>query len=772
MKILLRIARTELATMFYSPIAWFIWIVFSYICASDFVSGIESDLTSKEINGYGLDPYSLTFSQFLHTLGGFLQGIVGELYIYTPLLTMGIMSRETASGSIKLLYSSPVTSSQIVLGKYLATMIFGLCLLMVPILCCCYGSFAIVNFDWAPVLVALLGLYLLICAYSAIGLFMSSLTNYQVVAALGTLAVLAALQFVGSFGQEYDFIRDITYWLSLNGRSESMMIGAVRSEDMVYFVAVIAMFLAFTTFRISFSRRTLATWVKVAGYVTVMAVVMVVGYVSSRSSMISVWDATYSKINSISENSKSILKKLEGPVTITNYVNLLDNASFSYLPLKMKQNERLFDSYCRAKLDMEVRYVYYYDWAPGGFCTNPKLKGKTLEEMRDYAVTVYNLDPRLFKTPEQMKEIIDLSSEQNSFVRVLETQDGRRTYIRDYNDNMRVPSEAEITAAIRKMVETPPVVAFIKGHDERKVSLPGDRDYSSFAVENNSRMALVNQGFDVVELDMSACETVPEQINILIFAEMRQALTEHESKVLDEYLARGGNLFILTDVGRQEATNPLLARFGLKMENGILAQPVGDFNPDLVLSRVSKNATYLARFHQNFSHYSYRVSMPGCVALSALEETNGFTLTPLLETKEKGAWIELEAKNLKEDEVVCNPNAGEKEQVYVTAFAAERKVGDKIQRIIVCGDADCLSNAEMYMQRDGYRPGNSELVAEGFHWLTEGKFPVDVTKVEPIDTRYGTTVDQFNAVKYVFTIIIPGLLLLLGAGLWIKRHKK
>ena len=92
-------------------------------------------------------------------------------------------------------------------------MVFGLCMLMVPILACCYGSFSIVNFDWPPVLVALLGLYLLICAYSAIGLFMSSLTNYQVVAALGTLAVLAVLQFIGTFGQEYDFVREITYCL-------------------------------------------------------------------------------------------------------------------------------------------------------------------------------------------------------------------------------------------------------------------------------------------------------------------------------------------------------------------------------------------------------------------------------------------------------------------------------------------------------------------------------------------------------------------------------
>ena len=161
MKILLRIARTELATMFYSPIAWFIWIVFSYICASDFVSGFEGAISYRELYGYGY-PSSLTYGLFLNTMGGYLQGIVDDLYIYIPLLTMGLLSRETASGSIKLLYSSPVTSSQIVLGKYLATMVFGLCMLMVPILACCYGSFSIVNFDWPPVLVALLGLYLLI----------------------------------------------------------------------------------------------------------------------------------------------------------------------------------------------------------------------------------------------------------------------------------------------------------------------------------------------------------------------------------------------------------------------------------------------------------------------------------------------------------------------------------------------------------------------------------------------------------------------------------
>lgn len=770
MKILLRIARTELAILFYSPIAWFIWIVFSYICASDFVSNFESAISNRELHGYG-DSSSLTYSLFLNTIGGYLQGIVGNLYIYIPLLTMGLLSRETASGSIKLLYSSPVNSSQIVLGKYLATMVFGLCMLMVPVLACCYSSFAIVNFDWAPILVALLGLYLLICAYAAIGLFMSSLTNYQVVAALGTLAVLAILQFVGTFGQEYDFVREITYWLSLNGRSESMMIGAMRSEDMVYFAAVIAMFLAFTVFRISFSRRTLAAWLKVASYAVVILLVMTVGYISSRPSMISVWDATYSKINSISENSKAILKELEGPVTITNYVNLMDNASFTYLPLKMKQNERLFDSYCRAKQDLDVRYVYYYDWAPSGFCSMPKMQGKTLEQIRDYAVMIYNLNPRLFKSPEQMKKIIDLSGEQNTFVRVLETQDGRRTYIRDFNDMQRQPGEAEIIAAIRKMVETPPVVAFVKGHGEREVGRPGDRDYSNFAVERYSRMALVNQGFDIVELNLSQCDSIPQNINILVMAEMRQPLTDAENEVMDEYMARGGNLFILTDVGRQKATNPLLARFGLKMEEGILAQPVGDFTPDLILSKFSDEVASIGSLGA-YTKYNYQVSMPECVALDTLEQANGFIRIPLLETREDDAWIELETDKLKENEVVYNETAGEKKQRYVTAYLAERKVNDKVQRIIVCGDSDCLSNAEIYMQRDGYHSGNSALITEGFHWLTDGKFPVDVSKKAPIDIRFNTTSERFCSVKHIFNIIIPGLLLILGSFLWIKRHKR
>ena len=124
LKIIMRIARTDLAILFYSPIAWFILIVFSFLTTSSFTGG-------KEV--------SLSGICFLGSYG-FLSSVVSNIYIYIPLLTMGLISRETASGSIKLAYSSPVTSGQIVLGKYLAAIGFGCCLMLVPIASAIYGG--------------------------------------------------------------------------------------------------------------------------------------------------------------------------------------------------------------------------------------------------------------------------------------------------------------------------------------------------------------------------------------------------------------------------------------------------------------------------------------------------------------------------------------------------------------------------------------------------------------------------------------------------------
>ena len=93
------------------------------------------------------------------------------------------MSREYSSGSINLLFSSPISSLQIILGKYLSMLIYGLIMMGSVLVLVVVAFFSIKDFDLSLVLSGWLGLYLLMATYAAIGLFMSTLTSYQIIAA-------------------------------------------------------------------------------------------------------------------------------------------------------------------------------------------------------------------------------------------------------------------------------------------------------------------------------------------------------------------------------------------------------------------------------------------------------------------------------------------------------------------------------------------------------------------------------------------------------------
>ena len=170
MKTIFRLAKTELRILFCSPVSWLILVIFAFQAGMAFSNIFDIQLKRMAL-GYGL--YGVTQETYAR-YSGLLVSMLKSLYLYIPLITMGLMSREYSSGSIKFLYSSPITNTQIILGKYII-----------------FGIFTIHNMNVAFVLSGLLGLFLLTCAYAAIGLFMSSITSYQVVAAMGTLAILA-----------------------------------------------------------------------------------------------------------------------------------------------------------------------------------------------------------------------------------------------------------------------------------------------------------------------------------------------------------------------------------------------------------------------------------------------------------------------------------------------------------------------------------------------------------------------------------------------------
>ena len=218
--------------------------------------------------------------------------------------------------------------------------------------------------------------------------------------------------------------------------------------------------------------------------------------------------------------------------------------------------------------------------------------------------------------------------------------------------------------------------------------------------------------------------------------------------------------------------NPFLSKFGIKMEEYQLAQSSVDFSPNLILAKATRESEKLTfGFKEDFLQYDLRVSMPGCVALTSSDNDYGFQYTPILETNAKGVWIEKEQTDLQELPVECNASAGEKEQTYITAYALSRQLKDKEQRIIISGDADCISNTELTLSREGYRSGNFNLIIESFRWLSGGEFPIDVRRPHCTDNKLSIGVKDIGTMKTIFIIIIPAILLLIGVGIWFFRRR-
>ncbi len=124
------------------------------------------------------------------------------------------------------------------------------------------------------------------------------------------------------------------------------------------------------------------------------------------------------------------------------------------------------------------------------------------------------------------------------------------------------------------------------------------------------------------------------------------------------------------------------------------------------------------------------VVMPSAVGLQYNNAAaNGFTAKPLFVTDSTGAWNELETVDFVDDSTVFHPAAGETTaDNTATALALSRKLGNKEQKLVILGDADCISNGELGHYRKDVPAANFLLIAGSFNWLSDYDAPVDVRR--------------------------------------------
>lgn len=177
-------------------------------------------------------------------------GIYVILFIFmflVPLLTMRLVTREYTQGTLEILFTSPLRSSEFVLGKYLAVLgVFGVGLLFLmqfPLFLMAYGSP-----DWNILLTEFLGLWLAGAAFLALGLFCSCLTENQVIAAVSTFCVLLLLWVLSmAEGMLPGFMSPVVNALDLAKRVEEFQDGILALNDAVFFTSGIVLFLYAST---------------------------------------------------------------------------------------------------------------------------------------------------------------------------------------------------------------------------------------------------------------------------------------------------------------------------------------------------------------------------------------------------------------------------------------------------------------------------------------------------------------------------------------------
>jgi len=767
LKKIIQIARLELSLLFYSPIAWLLIMVFFVQMALDFVSAVR---TTQHLQQFGLDFPFLTNILFTSSSGrthGIYFLILKSLYLYTPLITMGIISRETSSGSIKLLYSSPVKISEIIYGKFISMLAYNLVIVGVTGLFLVFGPLFIENFDYPHPLVAVLACFLLLSAYSAIGIFMSSLTTYQVVAAISTFVVLAFLNYIGGFGQGTDYVRDLTYSLSMPSRAERMVGGLLTSRDVIYYLVISGIFLAFTIVRLEMARTSRTFWYQGSRYMLIVIVGLSVAYISSRQPLIAYYDATDTDVNTIVKATQKILKDMgDEPVEMTEYINGMHESYSWGAPVVRLGSVARWEPFLRFKSNIRLKWVYYYDSIPYPqfYAANP---GKSLKTLFKERAKAMELDTADFIGPEAVRKMADLHGEDGRLVMQLKYKD-KTTFLRTFSDGGFWPEEAEIAAALKRLIVTPPKIVFATDGYQRSVDKVGDRDYKMLMNVKGARKSLINQGFDIDSVALEYNE-IPKGIAALVIGDPRVAYSPAVLAKLQQYIQAGGNLMITGEPRKQGVVNPLLDILGVKMLDGTLIQRSRDYSYGLVTPGLTEGAVIMSPALTKPYKEKIPVSMPGAAALSS-ESKADFKIQSLLMTDARTSWIKKGSFVLDSAALVFEAKNGDQQGSFPGALMLTRKINNKEQRIMVSGDADFFSNKEL--GRNNIQTANSSFAISVFSWFSHEEFPIDMSRPDPKDMKLKLNKAGVKTVQILYYGIIPATIILLGMILLIRRKRK
>jgi len=231
------IARKELRSYFASPIGYIVLGFFAILYGVFYVVMLQYFVRASMQMGQMGGPQSANINQDM--LRPILQNVTVLLLFVLPALTMRSYAEEKRSGTIELLLTSPLTDFQIIMGKFLGALTLYAIMLAVTLIHMAV-LFIYGNPEWKPIVTSYLGLLLLGGSFISLGLFISTLTNNQIVAYISTFAVFLFLWIISWFGSfSSGWVTDVLSYLSIIEHFDDFAKGVIDTTHVIYYVSFI-----------------------------------------------------------------------------------------------------------------------------------------------------------------------------------------------------------------------------------------------------------------------------------------------------------------------------------------------------------------------------------------------------------------------------------------------------------------------------------------------------------------------------------------------------
>ena len=647
--------------------------------------------------------------------GAILSSVYFVLLIIVPVLTMRSMAEEKRQKTDHLLMTAPVSLWKIVLGKYLAMVT----VFLIPMAILCLYPLILLRFGSVSLpmaYTAILGYTLFGAACLAIGLFLSAVTESQVIAAVLTFGVLFFLNMASGIANVIGasgLLASILNALCIYQPFINFVQGMFDLTGILYYMTVIVLALFLTVQLLQKKHGTYRVSMVVFACVAAVLVNLTAGKLPSQYLK---YDVSDQKLFTTGDQTAEIVKGLDEDITL--YLIAQQGSEDATL-------QELLDRYAglSSRIKVETKDPVLYPNFVSQYTSENLSENSVLVvgQNRSKAVDYY--------------DIYQYSMDYSTYSSSLSSFDG----------------EGQITSAIAYVTaEDMPVVYTLTGHDEAELSTTVT---SSIEKEN----------IELKSLSLLTEEAVPEDAKAVIIYGSISDISEDEKNKLEAYMEQGGQIVMLLGYTDKDTPNldSLLGDYGIALADGLVLE--GDSqhhlpnHPYYLLPDIQSSA-YTSDVSSRYVLLAFAQGMT-----EAADISEDLTYESLLTTSAKSySKTNLESENLEQEAAdITGP--------YDLGAVVTKTIDENVEAKLIVFSSETLLDEQVDSMVSG---GNSTLFLNVMSQLVDHESTVSI-EPKSMSTEY-LTVPAGSAIFWgILTIIlIPLLLLATGGIIWFGRRKR